>query len=75
MINAGDLAGVTMEQEFNVYEAGEPIRDPVTLEILSYGDDVQVGRIRVQRVAHNVSFCDVVSGTTFKPLDIVKAGR
>ena len=75
LINAGDLAGVTLGQEFNVYASGDPIRDPVSLQILSYGDDVNVGRIRVQRVEHNVSYCDIISGTTFKSLDIVKVAK
>jgi len=72
IINAGDLAGVTTGLTFDVFRAGHPILDPDTGEVISAGEMVKVGQIRVARVEHSASFCDIVSGSDFKTRDIVK---
>ncbi|MDR3706813.1 MAG: CsgG/HfaB family protein [Capsulimonadaceae bacterium] len=73
IINAGDLAGVSEGMTFDVFRAGHPVIDPDTGQIISAGDRTRVGRIRVVRVEHNASYCDVVEGGKFLPRDIVQA--
>jgi curli biogenesis system outer membrane secretion channel CsgG len=72
VINAGDLAGVTVGDVFDVYKPGAPVTDPVSGAVISEGDETIAGRIRVVRTERYASYCDVVNGTTFDVKDIVK---
>ena len=72
IINAGKEAGVVEGMEFDVLKPGGEVRDPDTGDLLTRGDEVKIGRIRVARVERNVAFCDIVDGKTFEPRQIIR---
>lgn len=71
-INLGSAHGVAVGDTFEVYRQGEPIRDPDSGEILG-ADEELIGSLKVTTVkGKSLSECAVVSGTGFRPGDVVK---
>jgi curli biogenesis system outer membrane secretion channel CsgG len=70
-INRGTASGITEGMEFTVYEVDEDGVDPETNTRIP-GDEVAIGKIRVVRVENNYAFADVVSGTGFKPKNVIR---
>ena len=71
-INVGAEAGVQPGQVFQVVRKGKVITDPDTGEVLG-ADETKVGQLKITAVkGPRLSLCSVVSGTGFKPGDILK---
>ena len=71
-INVGAEAGVQPGQVFHVVRTGKVIKDPDTGEVLG-ADETKVGQVKITAVkGPRLSVCSVVSGTGFKPGDILK---
>jgi curli biogenesis system outer membrane secretion channel CsgG len=71
-VNVGSEAGIKEGDEFDVFRVAEQIKDPDTGEVLG-ANEVKVGRIKVTAVrGPRLSTAIVVSGTGFKPGDILK---
>jgi|GEM_PF-4480979 len=75
IVNAGTAAGLEAGMEFDVFKAGIGIPDPETGDLLTHGDEVKTGRVRVVRVERNVAFCDVVDGKSFAVKDVIRPVR
>jgi curli biogenesis system outer membrane secretion channel CsgG len=71
-LNVGAEAGIKEGDEFDVYRAGEVIKDPDTGEVLG-ANEMKVGRIKVTAVrGPRLSSAISVSGSGFKPGDTLK---
>jgi curli biogenesis system outer membrane secretion channel CsgG len=71
-INIGAEAGVQAGQVFQVVRKGKVILDPDTGEVLG-ADETKVGQVKITVVkGPRLSLCSAVSGTGFKPGDILK---
>ena len=71
-LNVGSEVGVKEGDEFDVFRAGEPIKDPDTGEVLG-ANEQKVGRIKVNAVmGPRLSKASPVSGNGFKAGDILK---
>lgn len=71
-LNVGAEAGIKEGDEFDVFRAGEVIKDPDTGEVLG-ANDVKVGRIKVTAVrGPRLSSAIALSGSGFKPGDVLK---
>jgi len=71
-LNVGAEAGIKEGDEFDVFRAGEQIKDPDTGEVLG-ANEVKVGRIKVIAVrGPRLSAAIAISGSGFKPGDILK---
>jgi curli biogenesis system outer membrane secretion channel CsgG len=71
-VNVGAEAGIKEGDEFNVFRVAEQIKDPDTGEVLG-ANEVKVGRIRILAVrGPRLSSAIVVSGSGFKPGDVLK---
>ncbi len=71
-VNVGSEAGVKEGDEFDVFRAGESIKDPDTGEVLG-ANEVKVGRIKVNAVkGPRLSTASAISGRGFKAGDILK---
>jgi len=71
-VNVGAEAGIKEGDEFNVFRVAEQIKDPDTGEILG-ANEVKVGRIKILAVrGARLSSATVVSGSGFKPGDVLK---
>jgi curli biogenesis system outer membrane secretion channel CsgG len=71
-LNVGSEAGVKEGDEFDVFRAGEPIKDPDTGEVLG-ANEQKVGRLKVNAVmGPRLSKASAVSGNGFKAGDILK---
>jgi curli biogenesis system outer membrane secretion channel CsgG len=71
-VNVGSEAGVKEGDEFIVFRAGEPIKDPDTGEVLG-ANDVKVGRIKINSVrGPRLSTANAIAGSGFKVGDILK---
>ena len=71
-VNVGAEAGAQVGQVFRVVRKGKVITDPDTGEVLG-ADEKEVGQIKVAVVkGPRLSICEAVSGTGFKPGDLLK---
>ncbi len=71
-INVGAEAGLQPGQIFQVVRKGKVILDPDTGEVLG-ADETKVGQVKITAVkGPRLSLCSAVSGTGFKPGDILK---
>jgi curli biogenesis system outer membrane secretion channel CsgG len=71
-LNVGAEAGIKEGTEFDVYRVGNVIKDPDTGEVLG-ADETKVGRVKVAKVlGARLSTASVLSGSGFKPGDMVK---
>ena len=71
-LNVGAEAGIKEGDEFDVYRAGEVIKDPDTGEVLG-ANEMKVGRVKVIAVrGPRLSSAISVSGSGFRPGDILK---
>ena len=71
-LNVGAEAGVKEGEEFDVYRVGNVIKDPDTGEVLG-ADETKVGRVKVTKVlGARLSTASVLSGSGFKPGDMIK---
>ena len=71
-VNVGSEAGIKEGDEYDVFRAGEVIKDPDTGEVLG-ANEVKVGRIKVTAVrGPRLSSAIVISGSGFKPGDVLK---
>ena len=71
-LNVGAEAGIKEGDEFDVFRVAEQIKDPDTGEVLG-ANEVKVGRIKVIAVrGPRLSSAIVVSGSGFKPGDVLK---
>jgi curli biogenesis system outer membrane secretion channel CsgG len=75
IINAGSASGVAVGQEFDVYRTGKMVRDPDTGAIISRGDEVRIGTIRIARVDNGVAYADPVEGKQFEARNVVRCSR
>ena len=75
IITAGGVSGVVVGDVFDVYRAGQPVTDPDTGDIISQGDEIKIGRVRVARVDDNASYCDIIEGNAFQVHDIVRPAK
>lgn len=71
-LNVGAEAGVKEGQTFDVYRVGNVIKDPDTGEVLG-SDETKVGRVKVTKImGARLSTASIVSGSGFKPGDMIK---
>ena len=71
-VNVGAEAGIKEGDEFDVFRVAEQIKDPDTGEVLG-ANEVKVGRIKILAVrGPRLSSAIVLSGSGFKPGDLVK---
>ena len=71
-LNVGAEAGIKEGDEFDVFRAGEVIKDPDTGEVLG-ANEVKVGRVKVTAVrGPRLSSAIALSGSGFKPGDVLK---
>lgn len=71
-LNVGAEAGLKEGDTFDVYRVGNVIKDPDTGEVLG-SDETKVGRVKVTKVmGPRLSTASVVSGSGFKPGDMIK---
>ena len=71
-LNVGAEAGVKEGDTFDVYRVGNVIKDPDTGEVLG-SDETKVGRVKITKVmGARLSTASVVSGSGFKPGDMIK---
>jgi curli biogenesis system outer membrane secretion channel CsgG len=71
-VNVGAEAGIKEGDEFDVFRVAEQIKDPDTGETLG-ANEVKVGRIKILAVrGARLSSAVVVSGSGFKPGDVLK---
>lgn len=71
-VNVGAEAGIKEGDEFDVFRAGEVIKDPDTGEVLG-ANEVKVGRVKVTAVrGPRLSSAIALSGSGFKPGDVLK---
>ncbi len=71
-LNVGAEAGIKEGDTFDVYRVGNVIKDPDTGEVLG-SDESKVGRVKVTKVmGARLSTASVVSGSGFKPGDMIK---
>lgn len=65
-LNGGSDRGVRVGELLEVREAGEPIVDPASGDILGQVGERTVGRLRVVNVAERFAIAEVVSGEGFR---------
>ena len=71
-VNVGAEAGIKEGDEYDVYRAGEVIKDPDTGEVLG-ANEVKVGRIRITAIrGPRLSSAIAVSGSGYKSGDVLK---
>jgi hypothetical protein len=71
-VNVGAEAGIKEGDEFDVFRVAEQIKDPDTGEVLG-ANEMKVGRIKVIAVrGPRLSAATAISGSGFKPGDILK---
>jgi hypothetical protein len=71
-VNVGSEAGIKEGDEYDVYRAGEAIKDPDTGEVLGANEST-VGRVRITAVmGPRLSKAAPVSGAVFKVGDVLK---
>jgi hypothetical protein len=71
-VNVGSEAGIKEGDEFDVYRAGEVIKDPDTGEVLG-ANEAKVGRIRITGVrGPRLSAAITLSGNGYKAGDVLK---
>jgi curli biogenesis system outer membrane secretion channel CsgG len=71
-VNVGSEAGIKEGDEFDVYRAGEVIKDPDTGEVLG-ANEAKVGRIRITAIrGPRLSSAISLSGSGYKPGDALK---
>jgi hypothetical protein len=61
-LNGGHDRGVTVGEELQVREPGEPIIDPATGDILGHARQRDIGRLRVIEVAERFAIAEILSG-------------
>jgi curli biogenesis system outer membrane secretion channel CsgG len=71
-VNVGAEAGIKEGDEYDVYRAGEVIKDPDTGEVLG-ANEVKVGRIKITAIrGARLSSATAVSGSGYRPGDTLK---
>jgi curli biogenesis system outer membrane secretion channel CsgG len=71
-VNVGAEAGIKEGDEYDVYRAGEVIKDPDTGEVLG-ANEMKVGRIKITAVrGPRLSSAITLSGSGYKPGDVLK---
>lgn len=71
-VNVGAEAGIKEGDEYDVYRAGDVIKDPDTGEVLG-ANEMKVGRIRITAVrGPRLSSAIALSGSGYKPGDVLK---
>jgi curli biogenesis system outer membrane secretion channel CsgG len=71
-VNVGAEAGIKEGDEYDVYRAGEVIKDPDTGEVLG-ANEVRVGRIRITAIrGPRLSSAIALSGSGYKAGDVLK---
>ena len=71
-LTAGTSSGVEKGMEFDVVSVGEPVRNPVTNEILGEGEITRIGRVRVVEVYEKYCVAEVVEGGAITEKAIVR---
>jgi hypothetical protein len=72
VINRGKAAGLKPAMTLRVMVQSEPLRDPVTGQVLAEGEEREIARLRVVKVDEMATTCEVVSGTGIAVLNIVR---
>ncbi len=75
ILNAGKESGVEVGMEFFVYKSSGDVLDPETGDILTHGDEIKVGRIRIERTEGRVAYARILNGEGFAPKNIVRPAK
>jgi curli biogenesis system outer membrane secretion channel CsgG len=71
-VNVGSEAGIKEGDEYDVFRAGEVIKDPDTGEVLG-ANEMKVGRIKITAIrGPRLSSAITLSGSGYKPGDVLK---
>ncbi len=71
-LNVGAEAGIKEGDTFDVFRVGNVIKDPDTGEVLG-SDETKVGQVKVTKVmGARLSTATIISGSGFKPGDMIK---